>query len=92
MSLELGAGYLSELLARFDGSVLAALAAYNAGPTRWRRWRRFPEADVDPELLVERIPFGETRRYVKAVLRNVYLYASLYGLDDGGRPPAAPTG
>lgn len=91
VSLDLGAGYLSSLLLRFEGSLVGALSAYNAGPRRWRRWRRFPEAEVDPELLVERIPFGETRRYVKAVLRNVYLYARLHGLEDGERPPAAPT-
>lgn len=91
VSLELGAGYLGSLIERFDGSVVGALVAYNAGPTRWIRWRRFPEADVDPELLVERIPFGETRRYVKAVLRNLYLYARLHGLEAAGGAPAAPT-
>ena len=53
------------------------LAAYNAGPTRAARWRRLPEA-ADPELLTERIPYGETRDYVRHVLLNRALYEALY--------------
>lgn len=92
ISLELGTRYLHSLLARFDGSLVGALVAYNAGPERWLRWRRFPEVQEDPELLIERIPFAETRRYVKAVLRNSYLYARLYGLGDGGLAAGARAG
>lgn len=85
VNLELGTRYLMDLLERFDGSRVGALAGYNAGPERWDRWRAFPEASVDGELLVERIPFAETRRYVKAVLRNAHLYARVYGLVDDPR-------
>lgn len=80
LSLALGARYLARFLDRFDGSWPAALIAYNAGPHRYLRWRGYREFREGRELLVERIPFGETRRYVKAVLRNVYLYRRLYGL------------
>jgi soluble lytic murein transglycosylase len=83
LSLELGARYLAAMLDRFDGSWTAALIAYNAGPRRYERWRGFPEFGGDRELAVERIPFGETRRYVKAVLRNVRVYRRLHGLPDG---------
>lgn len=85
LSLALGTRYLAALLDRFDGSRPAALIAYNAGANRYLRWRRYPEFGQDRELMVERIPFAETRRYVKAVLRNVYVYRRLYGLADGGR-------
>jgi soluble lytic murein transglycosylase len=34
----------------------------------------------DPEIFVERIPFAETRDYVRIVLRNRDLYRALYGL------------
>jgi soluble lytic murein transglycosylase len=54
-----------------------ALAAYNAGGSRVRRWRRAPGAD-DPELFVERIPYEETRDYVRIVLRSRDLYRALY--------------
>jgi soluble lytic murein transglycosylase len=82
VSLALGTRYLGDLLERFDGSRPAALIAYNAGPHRYERWRRYPEFRSDRELMVERIPFAETRRYVKSVLRNVGIYRELYGLDD----------
>ncbi|GLC24590.1 transglycosylase SLT domain-containing protein [Roseisolibacter agri] len=54
-----------------------ALAAYNAGASRVRRWRTSPGAD-DPELFVERIPYEETRDYVRIVLRGRDLYRALY--------------
>ncbi len=88
LNLELGTRYLAGLLERFDGSRVGALAGYNAGPERWIRWRDYPEASVDAELLVERIPYVETRRYVKAVLRNAHLYARVYGLVDDPRAAA----
>jgi soluble lytic murein transglycosylase len=40
-------------------------------------WRRFPEAR-DPALFVERIPYAETRGYVRSVLRNWTIYRALY--------------
>ena len=42
------------------------------------RWLRFPEAK-DAFLFVERIPYRETRGYVRTLLRNRELYAALYG-------------
>lgn len=81
LNLRLGARHFSDLLRRYEGSTVAALIAYNAGPHRYRRWREMPERGVDAELFVERIPFAETRRYVKAVLRNAYLYPRLYDLE-----------
>jgi soluble lytic murein transglycosylase len=54
-----------------------ALAAYNAGGSRVRRWRAAPGAD-DPELFIERIPYEETRDYVRIVLRSRELYRALY--------------
>ena len=89
VNIELGARYLSELLARYDGSRLAALVAYNAGPARWHRWRRLPERRADTELFVEAIPFAETRRYVKAVLRNELLYRTLHDLRPASTAAAA---
>ncbi|MBI4409382.1 MAG: transglycosylase SLT domain-containing protein [Gemmatimonadetes bacterium] len=77
LNLHLGAAYLAELLGRY-GRRSAALAAYNAGPHRVSRWRAYPEF-ADDELFAERIPFAETREYLKAVQQNARLYALLYG-------------
>ena len=54
-----------------------ALAAYNAGPSRVTAWRK-KTGTSDPELFVERIPFVETRDYVRIVQRNRDLYQALY--------------
>jgi len=83
VNLRLGTLYLERMLDRFDGSVIAALISYNAGPHRYLRWREFPELEADPELFVERIPFRETRVYAKEVTANALIYARLYGLADG---------
>lgn len=78
-NLALGTRYLAGLVRRFETLPLA-LAAYNAGPRRVTAWRRFPEFRAGGETAIERIPFRETRRYVKAVIRNVELYRRLYDL------------
>jgi len=81
-NLRLGAAHLASLLKQYDGAVVPALAAYNAGSTPVRRWLRYPEAS-DPVSFVERIPYVETRGYLRTVLRNRSLYRALY-------PAAAP--
>ena len=78
LNLRLGMRYLADMLTRYDGRVDYALAAYNAGPTRVARWRNLPEAR-DPDLFAERIPFAETREYVRVVQQNARIYSALYG-------------
>jgi len=78
LNVRLGTRYLVEQLQRWDGRVTDALSAYNAGPSRIARWRSAPTYG-DPDLFVERIPFAETRGYVKSVTLNWSLYAALYG-------------
>lgn len=53
-----GAEYLSGLLQRFDGDLVRALAAYNAGPKAVERFSGVP-------------PYAETRAYVNAVLDHL---------------------
>jgi soluble lytic murein transglycosylase len=78
VNLHLGARFLVDVLSRYGADLPLALSAYNAGPSRADRWRTFPEA-ADPLHLTERIPFTETRGYVKNVTRNLRLYEALYG-------------
>ena len=77
VNLHLGARFLSEMLDRFGPELPLVLSAYNAGPTRANRWKNFPE-HADPLRFTERIPFTETRGYVKNVTRNRDLYRALY--------------
>jgi soluble lytic murein transglycosylase len=76
-NLHLGAMHLAALLRQYDGQVVPALAAYNAGGRPVSRWLRYPEAS-DPVRWVERIPYVETRGYVRSVLRNRGVYRGLY--------------
>ena len=78
VSLHLGAAYFVEMSARYDGVLPLILSAYNAGPTRATRWKQYPEIS-DLLRFTERIPFVETRGYVKNVRRNLGIYGVLYG-------------
>ena len=80
VNLHLGAAFFVDMSRRYDDDLPLVLSAYNAGPTRATAWRRFPEAS-DPLRFTERIPFEETRGYVKSVRRNVGLYRALYGAE-----------
>jgi soluble lytic murein transglycosylase len=80
VNLHLGAAFFVDMSRRYDGDLPLVLSAYNAGPTRATRWRRYPEAS-DPLRFTERIPFDETRGFVKNVRRNLGVYRLLYGED-----------
>lgn len=78
-----GGAYIRTLLDRYDGSVVLALAAYNAGLSRVDGWLATygdPRRDgVDPIDWIERIPFSETRNYVQRVMENLEVYRALLG-------------
>lgn len=61
-----GARYLRYLLDRFEGDLRLALAAYNAGESLVMRHRRVP-------------PIGETRHYIRKVLRFYDAYRAQGG-------------
>jgi soluble lytic murein transglycosylase len=79
----LGSSYLGDQLARYDGSLLLAAAAYNAGPGNANKWIKAfgdPRAEaIDPIVWVEMIPFQETRKYVQRVLGNYLVYRARLG-------------
>jgi len=60
-SIEGGARYLSEMMARFGGNTADALAAYNAGPGAVEQYGGVP-------------PYAETEGYVSKVLGNAEAY------------------
>ena len=78
ISLHFGSRYLEDQLARFDGFWPAVLAAYNGGPHNVARWWEFPERELDAELWIDRIPYKETRNYVKKVIAQYAAYRRLY--------------
>ena len=79
----LGAAHLGDLVADWKGSMILAIASYNAGPGNVRKWIEAygdPRSSaIDPIDWVERIPFGETRNYVQRVIENLQVYRTRLG-------------
>ncbi|MEN8374942.1 MAG: transglycosylase SLT domain-containing protein [Gemmatimonadota bacterium] len=78
INVHLGTLYLRQQMDRYDQRLPRVLSAYNAGPHRVTRWSTFPEFE-DDRLFTERIPFRETREYVRAVESHIHVYRALYG-------------
>jgi soluble lytic murein transglycosylase len=76
----MGTYYFSNMFASFDNNIPFALAAFNAGPTRLKRWMQSagfkpqPTSSPEYEVWVDLLPWNETRFYVKAILRNYLIY------------------
>jgi len=56
-NVDAGTQFLRELLVKYDGDLIKALAAYNAGPGRVRQYNGVP-------------PYHETRAYVARIVRE----------------------
>jgi soluble lytic murein transglycosylase len=75
----IGARYYRGLLDRFSQHRPKALAGYNAGPHRVRRW---VDSEMSTDQWIESLPFKETREYVQ----NVLAYAVIYDQRAGREP------
>ena len=80
------------------GQLPRVIASYNAGPLPVGRWAGINDKG-DPLLWIESIPYWETRYYVPAVLRNMWVYQGLNREETGTlkamaqhRWPSFPTG
>ena len=78
-NVKYGTYYLSRLYDRY-GDWELALAAYNGGSGNVDKWLADTEY-ADGEGGLKEIPFRETRRYVKKVIKTQKTYERLYGGD-----------
>jgi soluble lytic murein transglycosylase len=76
-NMKFGTHYMRYTLDQMNGQALMATAAYNAGPSRPKRWAG-PHTLEGP-IYADTIPFTETRDYVKKVMANAYYYAQQMG-------------
>ncbi len=87
VNIRIGSIYLARMIRAFKGNVPLALAAYNAGIGRMRKWiasrpdlgdieSRTTSAPED-EIWIDELPWAETSFYVKAILRNLMVYEVL---------------
>lgn len=82
-----GTYYIKRLVSYFGGNPVLAIASYNAGPIAVRNWLEASKGQQIDEF-IESIPFLETRRYVKSVLRNYTYYLRIH--DGNGELPKIP--
>ncbi len=76
-NIKLGTWYLNFTHDQYNSNSLLAVASYNAGPGNVSDWiNRF--GFKDPDEFVDRIPFNETKGYVKSVFGNYWNYLRLY--------------
>ena len=76
-SIKMGTAYLADTIREF-GEPYLALASYNAGETRIRRWIA-ERPGLPRDEFIEEIPFPETQNYVKRILGTAEDYRRLYG-------------
>jgi len=88
VNISLGSRYMKKLIGDSKGKIPIAIASYNAGPNAVSEWAsRYGTEQMDE--FIERIPYSETRNYVKKVLRSYDVYERLYGqsrLNDSRKP------
>lgn len=84
-NIRMGSWYLGYLYKRFDQDLVLTIAGYNAGPGAARRWRDTLPTDFDE--FIESIPYAETRRYAKKVLKS---YAEFRRTAASAETKAAP--
>jgi soluble lytic murein transglycosylase-like protein len=81
-NLALGQAYIRYLGSQdgISNNLLAILASYNAGPGAAATWYNELQEDSDPLMFIETITNDETRRFVRQVLADSWLYAEEIGL------------
>ncbi|MGB5695899.1 MAG: lytic transglycosylase domain-containing protein [Polyangiales bacterium] len=75
-NIALGLQEMAALAAEFGHVYPLSIAAYNAGKSRVRRWLR-ESGKMELDRFVERIPFEETRNYVRRVTTHYARYSYL---------------
>lgn len=81
-NLKLGQKYIAQLAAMpfINNNLVFLAASYNAGPKPVQEWVK-DSKNSDPLLFIESMPYGETRGYVKNILRNYWVYKALLEQD-----------
>lgn len=72
-NIDAGTFYLSQLMKRYNRNILQVIAHYNGGS--------FPANGGGDLDFIEHIPYVETEKYVKNVMRSYEIYKNLYSSD-----------
>ncbi|MCR8643745.1 lytic transglycosylase domain-containing protein [Paenibacillus sp. N1-5-1-14] len=77
-NIQMGSWYVNFLLNQYNGDMVMAVAAYNAGQGNVKKWIMNGVWDGTEKNSVQ-IPYGETRHFVQRVLYYYHKYYKLYG-------------
>ncbi len=78
INISVGVRYLKQLIDRYNGDVVIALCAYNAGLGNVDKWLKDESIFQDGKIIVENIPFNETKNYIDIVLKYYAGYKRSY--------------
>ena len=87
-NVRMGQFYLKQLLDRFNGHKLLALASYNAGSGNTLKWiqqngdPRDMKTNEEIAMWIEKIPFAQTREYVIKILGAEMVYDAIKKLKE----------
>ncbi len=84
INISLGVHHIQRLFQKYRSPVFV-LTSYNANPRATERWLESIES-ADMIVFIERIPYRETRSYVKLVMRNYFYYKRWYEGADAPMP------
>ena len=77
INVRLGCWYLNWLKTQYDGNMILAITAYNSGSGRVNEWLKDERLSKTGKTL-EKIPFAETDKYVKKVLKEYKVIKYIY--------------
>jgi len=81
-NLQLGQAYLNQLINRMNGAdIFRAVASYNAGPGTIARTEAVVGPDADSLMIIESLPYAETRAYVQKVMAAYWTYRRQFGAE-----------
>ncbi len=80
-NIKIGIKYYSILQKNYDGNMLLALTAYNAGIGNVNTWIKNGIIKSDGSD-IENIPYKETNMYVRKIIRNYKMYNKIYTKND----------
>jgi soluble lytic murein transglycosylase len=76
-NLYIGFKYYRSMVVMNDGRFMRGMFAYNAGPSRMKRWATaYPELPDD--IILEILEYAETRQYGRNITQAALMYGTLY--------------
>lgn len=84
-NIALGTEYIARIDRKFHGQAPLTAAGFNGGPHNVARWLR-DFGETRPDVFVERIPYDQTRNYVRRVVTSYARYLYLYESDENAWP------